>query len=48
MKQNDNRRIIIDGNTVYELDRDCILKKRADAKQDGDKYTNRNKDNNTK
>lgn len=27
------RRLIIDGNAVYELDEDCMLKKRVDKKE---------------
>ena len=28
-----NRKLIIDGNAVYEIDKDCMLKKRLDKKE---------------
>lgn len=45
-----NRKLIIDGNAVYEIDEDCMLKNRVDEEgeekkeESGDK--NRNKDKN--
>ena len=29
------RKLIIDGNAVYEIDEDCMLKNRLDEKEDG-------------
>lgn len=48
MKQNENRKIIIDGNAVYELDNDCILKKRLENKKEIDKYVNKKKEKDLK
>lgn len=48
MKQNENRKIIIDGNAVYELDNDCILKKRLENKKEIDKYVNIKKEKDLK
>lgn len=48
MKQNENRKIIIDGNAVYELDNDCILKKRLENKKELDKYVNIKKEKDLK
>lgn len=30
-----SRKLIIDGNAVYEIDEDCMLKNRLDEKEDG-------------
>ena len=35
------RKLIIDGNAVYEIDEDCMLKKRLDV--NGEKDLNENK-----
>ena len=29
-----NRKLIIDGNAIYEIDEDCMLKNRVDGKED--------------
>ena len=29
------RKLIIDGNAVYEIDEECMLKRRVDGKEDG-------------
>lgn len=40
------RKLIIDGNAVYELDEECMLKKRLDNKDGIDKEKeNKNKQN---
>lgn len=38
------RKLIIDGNAVYEIDEDCMLKKRLDVNGEKDlkKYENKN------
>lgn len=38
------RKLIIDGNAVYEIDEDCMLKKRLDVKGEKDlkKHENKN------
>ena len=35
MEQTVSRKLIIDGNAVYEIDEDCMLKNRLDEKEDG-------------
>lgn len=34
-RQNMARKLIIDGNAVYEIDEECMLKRRVDGKEDG-------------
>ena len=35
MKKKMSRKLIIDGNAVYEIDEECMLKNRLDIKEDG-------------
>ena len=49
MEQTVSRKLIIDGNAVYEIDEECMLKNRLDKKedeksQDKEKTVNRAKD----
>lgn len=42
------RRLIIDGNAVYELDEDCMLKKRLDNQDKQGKKAHGKEDDNRK
>ncbi len=35
MEKTMSRKLIIDGNAVYEIDEECMLKNRLDIKEDG-------------
>lgn len=39
-----SRKLIIDGNAVYEIDEDCMLKKRLNEKEIGDTEKGSQKD----
>lgn len=39
------RRLIIDGNAVYELDEDCMLEKRLDHQSQAEREENQKKEN---
>ena len=34
-----SRKLIIDGNAVYEIDEECMLRKRVDSGKEDKKYT---------
>ena len=42
------RKLIIDGNAVYEIDEDCMLKKRLDVKGEKDLKKHENKNGESK
>ena len=37
-----SRKLIIDGNAVYEIDEECMLRKRVDAEKEEKKSTGNN------